>query len=124
MLDSVARVHDSHSGQVADFGMTKQLEASADKSASHSPRTSFMTDPAPTAMVTTMFGTGTIALALLRLTLPPLGSLLQQRTWHQSFAMHLVPLAQTVWSMVRMSTSTVLGAHNAILSRLTLVGCL
>ena len=44
------------SEQVADFGMTKQLE----QSASPSPRTSSTSEITPTAMMTSAFGTGKI----------------------------------------------------------------
>ena len=49
------------SGQVADFGMTKQLEPTADQTASHSPRMSLTMETTPTAMMTSAFGTGVMA---------------------------------------------------------------
>ena len=49
-------------GQVADFGMTKQLTASADPSTSHSPGAS--STEVPSTMMTSLFGTGIAALLL------------------------------------------------------------
>ena len=48
----------TRSGQVADFGMTKQMEIGADQNASHSSRTSSTTEAAPTAIMTSVLGTG------------------------------------------------------------------
>ena len=113
----------TRSGQVADFGMTKQMEISADQSASHSPRTSSTTEAAPTAIMTSVFGTGTMALALVSLLYNSALSPLQLSTWHQSFVRHQILLAPTLLSMVPISTSTVSGAHDAMLPDVTLIVC-
>ena len=54
VLQGVWHVCLTLSRQVADFGMTKQLE----QGASHSPRTSSTSEITPTAMMTSAFGTG------------------------------------------------------------------
>ena len=113
----------TRSGQVADFGMTKQMEIGADQTASHSSRMSSTTEAAPTAIMTSVFGTGmmdgTRPLSLLyNSALSPL----QRSTWHQSFVRHRILLALTLLSMVPISTSTVSGAHDAILP--DVIGCL
>ena len=96
------------SEQVADFGMTKQLE----QCASHNPRTIATSDVTPTAMMTSAFGTGKIHSASLGLHHYDLLWLLQRRTWLQSFAMHWIPLVPTLQSiMVPISTSIVMGEH-------------
>ena len=111
------------SGQVADFGMTKQMEIGADQSASRSPRMSSTTEKTPTAIMTSVFGTGMMALALVSLLYNSALLPLQRSTWHQSFVRHQIPLASTLLSMVPISTSTVSGAHDAILPDVTLCVC-
>ena len=107
VLQGVKHVCLTLSEQVADFGMTKQLE----QSASPSPRTSSTSEITPTAMMTSAFGTGKIHRASPDLHYYDLLWPLQLRTWHQSFAMHWIPLVPTLQSMVPISTSTVSGAH-------------
>ena len=56
----IVHVADFHSGQVADFGMTKQIAVSDNQNISHSPSA---TEVASLAMMTTVVGTGNNSLA-------------------------------------------------------------
>jgi serine/threonine protein kinase len=107
VLQGVWHVRLTLSGQVADFGMTKQLE----QNASHSPRTSSPSEITPTTMMTSAFGTGKMHSTSLAMHYYDVLWPWQRRTWHQSFAVALMPLAPTLLSMVPISTSTVSGAH-------------